>query len=104
MCEVMNIIGDIKGRVLLVDDMMDTAETCSSAMALLRWGQRDICLCHRGPFRPAIERVQNYHKGTGDYRYILSENRSTRQVLSVAPILQRPSTGSEDLLASTLFE
>jgi ribose-phosphate pyrophosphokinase len=43
--EVMNIIGDVEGRVcLLVDDIVDSGGTiCNAADALLAQGARDVC-------------------------------------------------------------
>ena len=62
--EVMNIIGDIKDKhVILVDDMVDTAGTlCNGAKALIeRGGAKTITACatHGVLSGPAIERLQN---------------------------------------------
>ncbi len=62
--EVMNIIGDIKDKhVILVDDMVDTAGTlCNGAKALIeRGGAKSITACatHGVLSGPAIERIQN---------------------------------------------
>ena len=62
--EVMNIIGDIKDKhVILVDDMVDTAGTlCNGAKALIeRGGAKSITACatHGVLSGPAIERLQN---------------------------------------------
>lgn len=61
--EVMNVIGDIKGKnVLLVDDMIDTAGTIvNSAEALKQMGAKDIYCAATHPVLsgPAIERIQN---------------------------------------------
>ncbi len=45
--EVMNIVGDVKGRpCLLVDDMIDTAGTlCNGAQALIEAGARSVSAC-----------------------------------------------------------
>ncbi|MBQ9673446.1 MAG: ribose-phosphate pyrophosphokinase [Ruminococcus sp.] len=61
--EVMNIIGDAKGkRVILVDDMIDTAGTlCNAAEAIIeRGGAIDVTACatHAVLSGPAIERIQ----------------------------------------------
>ena len=61
--EVMNIIGDIKDKhVILVDDMVDTAGTlCNGAKALMeRGGAKSITACatHGVLSGPAIERLQ----------------------------------------------
>ncbi|MBO5712657.1 MAG: ribose-phosphate diphosphokinase [Clostridia bacterium] len=63
--EVMNIIGDIKGKkCLMVDDMIDTAGTiCQGAEALYNNGAKEIyaCCTHAVLSGPAIERIQNSH-------------------------------------------
>ena len=61
--EVMNIIGDIVGRrVLLVDDMIDTAGTlCNAANALVEIGGATeviACATHGVLSGPAIERIE----------------------------------------------
>ena len=61
--EIMNIIGDVKGKTcLLVDDMIDTAGTiCQGAQALKNNGAKKIyaCCTHAVLSGPAIERLQN---------------------------------------------
>jgi len=61
--EVMNVIGDIEGKnVLLVDDMIDTAGTITSgANALKELGaKRVFACCTHGVFSgPAFERIEN---------------------------------------------
>lgn len=62
--EVMNIIGDVKDKkVILVDDMIDTAGTlCNAAAALIeRGGATSVTACatHAVLSGPAIERIQN---------------------------------------------
>ncbi len=61
--EVMNIIGDAKGkRVILVDDMIDTAGTlCNAAEAIIeRGGAVDVTACatHAVLSGPAIDRIK----------------------------------------------
>ena len=63
-CEVMNIIGDVSGkRVILVDDMIDTAGTlCNAANALVeKGGAKEVyaCATHGVLSGPAMERIQN---------------------------------------------
>ena len=62
-CEVMNIIGDIKDKnVILVDDMIDTAGTIvNGAKALIERGAKKVyaCCTHAVLSGPAIERIQN---------------------------------------------
>jgi ribose-phosphate pyrophosphokinase len=62
--EVMNIIGDVKGkRVIIVDDMIDTAGTlCNAANAMIeKGGAKEVyaCATHAVLSPPAIERIQN---------------------------------------------
>lgn len=63
--EVMNIIGDVKGkRCLMVDDMIDTAGTiCQGAEALYKNGAKEIyaCCTHAVLSGPAISRIQDSH-------------------------------------------
>ncbi|KAB2632185.1 ribose-phosphate pyrophosphokinase 1 [Pyrus ussuriensis x Pyrus communis] len=61
--EVMNLIGDVKGKVaVMVDDMIDTAGTISKGAALLHQeGAREVYACstHAVFSPPAIERLSN---------------------------------------------
>jgi ribose-phosphate pyrophosphokinase len=61
--EVMNIIGDVKGkRCILVDDMIDTAGTLANgARALIERGAIEVSACCTHPVLsgPAIERIQD---------------------------------------------
>lgn len=60
--EIMNIIGDVKGKkVILVDDMIDTAGTITNAAnALKERGavEVDACCTHAVLSGPAIERIE----------------------------------------------
>ncbi|MEG1385435.1 MAG: ribose-phosphate diphosphokinase, partial [Oscillospiraceae bacterium] len=60
-CEVMNIIGDVSGKdILIYDDMVDTAGTlCNAARAIKAKGAKSICACatHAVLSGPAIERI-----------------------------------------------
>ena len=60
--EVMNIIGDIQGKkVILVDDMIDTAGTITNAAnALKQRGAQEVfaCCTHAVLSGPAIERIE----------------------------------------------
>lgn len=62
-CEVMNIIGDVKDKkVILVDDMVDTAGTlCNAAKAIMDHGATEVIACatHGVLSGPAIERIEN---------------------------------------------
>lgn len=62
--EVMNIIGDVKGKkVIILDDMIDTAGTlCNGAKAIVEIGGATevyACATHAVLSGPAIERIQN---------------------------------------------
>jgi ribose-phosphate pyrophosphokinase len=63
MCEVMNVIGDVVGKnVILIDDMIDTAGTIvNAAKALKDLGAVDVyaCCTHAVLSGPAIERIKN---------------------------------------------
>ncbi len=62
-CEVMNVIGDIEGRdVLIVDDMIDTAGTLTGAAdEVMRRGACSVTACatHAVLSGQAVERIQN---------------------------------------------
>jgi ribose-phosphate pyrophosphokinase len=59
--EVVNIIGDVKGRdAIIVDDMVDTAGTlCAAAQAVMAQGARSVqgCASHGVLSPPAIDRI-----------------------------------------------
>ena len=61
--EVMNIIGDVEGKdLVIIDDMIDTAGTlCHAAEALKAKGAKTIyaCATHAVLSGPAIENIQN---------------------------------------------
>lgn len=62
-CEVMNIIGDVKDKkVIIVDDMIDTAGTlCNAAKAVIEYGgAKEVyaCATHGVLSGPAIERLE----------------------------------------------
>lgn len=62
-CEVLNIIGDVKGKkAILVDDMIDTAGTlCNAAKAIIEMGGATevyACATHGVLSGPAIQRIQ----------------------------------------------
>ncbi len=62
-CEVMNIIGDVKDKtVLIIDDMVDTAGTlCNAARAVMeKGGAKEVyaCATHGVLSGPAIERIE----------------------------------------------
>ena len=61
--EIMNIIGDVKGKnCVIVDDMIDTAGTiCNAAQALVDLGAETVyaAATHAVLSGPAIERIEN---------------------------------------------
>lgn len=61
-CEIMNIIGDVKGKVcILVDDMIDTAGTIANAAnALMNLGAKEVyaCCSHGVLSGPAVQRIE----------------------------------------------
>lgn len=92
--EVMNIIGDVEGKnVILIDDMIDTAGTITQAVkALKAFGAKDVYACCTHPVLsgPAIERLKD-----ADIKEIvvldtimLPEDKKlpNMKMLSVAPI------------------
>lgn len=92
--EIMNIIGDIKGKnCILIDDMIDTAGTiCNAAEALLNLGAKSVSACatHAVLSGPAIERLE---KSSLDEIVLLdtiplSEDKiiDKFKILSVAPL------------------
>lgn len=60
--EVMNIIGDIEGKnVIIIDDMIDTAGTLTNgAEALMKFGAKEVYACCTHPVLsgPAIDRLE----------------------------------------------
>lgn len=61
-CEVMNIIGDVKDKkVILCDDMIDTAGTlCNAAAAIIEKGAKSVAACatHAVLSGPAVDRIK----------------------------------------------
>ena len=91
--EVMNIIGDVKGKdIILIDDMIDTAGTMvKAATALKKLGATSVMACCTHPVLsgPAFERIE---KGDLDELVVsdtipLSQEATKIKVLSTAPML-----------------
>lgn len=61
--EVMNLIGDVKGKTcIMIDDMVDTAGSlCEGAKALMKLGAREVyaCCSHGILTDPATQRIQD---------------------------------------------
>ncbi|MEO1126845.1 MAG: ribose-phosphate diphosphokinase, partial [Cyanobacteria bacterium J06639_16] len=93
--EVMNLIGDIKGKTaVLVDDMIDTAGTiCEGARLLRQEGARQVyaCATHAVFSPPAIERLSSglFEEVIVTNTIPVSDARQFKQltVLSVANLL-----------------
>jgi len=111
--EVMNIVGDIKGkRALLIDDMIDTAGTVvHAAEALMEKGASEVyaCCTHGILSGPAIERIEKSCIKelivTNTIPLPLEKTISKLRVLSVASVFAEAIYRIyEDLPVSTLFE
>lgn len=93
--EVMNIIGDIKGKTaVLIDDMIDTAGTITlAARALKEYGAIDVYACATHPVLsgPAMDRIGNspISELVVTNTIPLPDSVQTDQVkvLSVAPVI-----------------
>lgn len=112
-CEIMNIIGDVKGKTaILVDDMIDTAGTIANAAnALTDLGAKEVyaCCSHGVLSGPAVKRINDCAiKELVMLSTInLSEDKMIDKikVLSVAPIFAEAIKRTyEDLPISKLFE
>lgn len=92
--EVMNVIGDIEGKdVVLVDDIIDTAGSMTKAAEVLKeFGAKRVyaCCSHAVLSGPAIERIENsvIEKLVVTDTIPLSEDKKIDkiEVVSVAPI------------------
>lgn len=111
--EVMNVIGDIKGKtVILIDDIIDTAGTITNgANALVKLGAKEVyaCCTHAVLSGPAFERIQDSAlKEVVVLNTIpLPEDKNTSKIrsLSVAPIFAEAIRRIyEDLSVSKLFD
>ncbi|MFZ5634638.1 MAG: ribose-phosphate diphosphokinase [Bacillota bacterium] len=111
--EIMNIIGDINGRnVIMIDDIIDTAGTiCQGARALKDWGAKDIYICCTHPVLsgPALKRLED-----APVKEVLVTNTipvppekiiPKMKILSVAPLLGEAIIRiHEDMSVSKLFD
>ncbi len=112
-CEVMNVIGDIKDkRVILIDDMIDTAGTITNgANALVKMGAKEVyaCCTHAVLSGPAVERINDsVIKELVMLNTIqLPEDKKNDKfkMLSVAPVFAEAIRRIyEDVSVSKLFE
>ena len=110
--EVVNVVGDVKGRdCLIVDDMIDTAGTIAEAShALNRLGARDIygCATHALLSGPAVDRLSGSplkEIAVTNTMHIPEERRFDQlYVLSIAPLLaQAIRFTHSDQSVSSLF-
>lgn len=110
--EVMNIIGDVKEKtVILVDDMIDTAGTIThGAQALVDYGAKEVYACCTHPVLsgPAIERIENSpitELLVLDTISLPEEKKIDKiKTMSVAPVFAEAIERIyEDLSVSTLF-
>jgi ribose-phosphate pyrophosphokinase len=112
--EVMNIIGDVRGKaVIIIDDIIDTAGTmCTAAQVVLKKGAKEVygCCTHPVFSGPAIERLSQ-----APFKEIIVTNtiplvEEKQQLpnitlLSVAPLIGEAILRiHEDLSVSKLFE
>ncbi len=111
--EIMNVIGDIKDKtVILIDDMIDTAGTITNgANALVKMGAKEVyaCCTHAVLSGPAIDRIKEsaikelVMLNTID----LPEDKMLDKfkILSVAPVFAEAIKRIyEDISVSKLFE
>lgn len=111
--EVMNVIGDVKDKsVIIVDDIIDTAGTlCAAARVMMEKGAREVygCCTHPVFSGPAIENLSS-----APFKEIIVTNTiplpdgkklPNMTVLSVAPLIGEAILRiHEDLSVSKLFE
>ena len=109
--EIMNVIGDIKGKkVILVDDMIDTAGTITAgSQALIDLGATEIyaCCSHAVLSGPAVERLEK--SPIKELVFLdtipVDTSRSKKfKSLSIAPVFAEAIERiHEDLSVSTMF-
>jgi ribose-phosphate pyrophosphokinase len=111
--EVMNIVGNIEGKVaILIDDIIDTAGTITlAANALVENGASEVYACCTHPVLsgPAIERIQNskIKELVVTNSIALPEEKKTDKIinLSVAPLIGEAIIRiHEEQSVSTLFD
>jgi len=111
--EIMNIIGDIEGKIaILIDDMIDTAGTITNgAEALKKMGAKEVyaCCTHAVLSGPAVDRLKNsVIKELVMLNTIkLPEEKlcDKFKILSVAPVFAEAIRRIyEDISVSKLFE
>src|ERR1700733_10213435 len=92
--EVMNVIGDVKGRsCLIIDDLIDTAgTTVKTAAALLQNGATSVyaCASHAVLSDPAVE---NIHNSAIEYVVVTNTIPLTAEAKSESKIMVRSIAG-----------
>jgi len=111
--EVMNVIGEVRGRnCLIVDDMIDTAGTLvKGAEALLKFGATSVTACatHGVLSGPAIDRINGSELKEVIVSNSIPATEATKQspkikILSIAPLLARAVQSiHEETSVSILF-
>jgi len=111
--EVMNIIGQVKGKTaILIDDIIDTAGTITlGANALVENGAKEVYACCTHPVLsgPAIERIQNskIKELVVTNSIALPEEKKIDKIveLSVAPLIAEAITRVYEMQSvSVLFD
>lgn len=113
--EIMNVIGDIKGKIaIMADDIIDTAGTITlGAKALLERGAKEVhaCCTHAVLSGPAIDRLEQsvikevLITNSIPHDFPQRETPSKIKVLSVAPLFGEAIIRiHEDLSVSRLFD
>ncbi|MBP1762682.1 MAG: Ribose-phosphate diphosphokinase [Firmicutes bacterium] len=111
--EVMNVIGDVDGKsVIIIDDIIDTAGTiCTAAQVMMDKGAKDVYACCTHPVfsGPAMERLEK-----APIKEVIVTNTipikeeqmlPKIKILSVAPLVGEAILRiHEDLSVSKLFE
>lgn len=111
--EVMNVIGDIKGkRCLIIDDMIDTAGTiCQGAQALVDCGATEVhaCCTHAVLSGPALERLDK-----SVLKSLIMLDTIERDAIEITPVTETISVATifaaaiesiySDLPVSRLYE
>ena len=92
--EVMNVIGDVKGRsCLIIDDLIDTAgTTVKTAAALIENGATSVyaCASHAVLSDPAVE---NIHNSAIEYVVVTNTIPLTAEAKSESKIMVRSIAG-----------
>ncbi|QKG83080.1 ribose-phosphate diphosphokinase [Kroppenstedtia pulmonis] len=111
--EVMNIVGDVKGKTaIIIDDIIDTAGTISlAANALLDYGAKEVYACCTHPVfsGPAIQRIKESNIAemivTNTIPLGKEKQLDKIRVLSVAPLIGEAIIRvHEELSVSKLFD